>query len=256
MLNADSVSLSEPEVRILIFTRALNYVHESTLAATSYLTRQFKLRGCEVVVSGDAQHVETERLLFFDILVLLNNSGDCFEIRNEKITEFLAMGKSVLGVHACIAAFLDGQDPTGARSLKAKNAFMQSLFGAHFLNHPPPQSAKLKINYAQREKLGIWLRKSLPPEINHLDEYFNYNQQPTLLEDVQALAHVDSASFEGSLMGEHHPIAWCREASAGRGRIYYYALGHFAEMFERPDEYPAMLLLEAGIYFVLDKHIR
>jgi type 1 glutamine amidotransferase len=49
---------------------------------------------------------------------------------------------------------------------------------------------------------------------------------------VKVLASMNKSSYEGSKMGEDHPIIWCREF--GGGRSWYTGFGHTKETYAEP----------------------
>merc|ERR1712000_386632 len=93
----------------------------------------------DVTVSDDNELLEKSSNSEWDVIILLNNSGAIFDPKLQILTDHIAAGKGVLGVHAALACFLNGEDAVGGTLMKATCPVIEDIFGAHFLNHPVPQ---------------------------------------------------------------------------------------------------------------------
>mmetsp|Transcript_12208 Transcript_12208/g.24783 ORF Transcript_12208/g.24783 Transcript_12208/m.24783 type:complete len:131 (-) Transcript_12208:800-1192(-) len=96
-------------MKALIFTKMVDYQHSSTPAAAAWLLAAVTERGWKGVVSDDSSILEDGSTLEFDIIILVNNSGAIFDPASQVLKKHLEAGRSVLGIHAALATFLDGQ---------------------------------------------------------------------------------------------------------------------------------------------------
>lgn len=186
----------------------------------------------------------------FDIIILINNSGELFDVKKEALSKHIENGRGILGVHSALASFLDGQDAEGKMKLKATNSIIQNIFGTHFLNHPPVQEDEVFIDRDITKMFSYELCKNLPDKFLHTDEFFNYSSNPCNESDIKVIAYVNEKSYEGGLMGARHPVIWYRHLGRNKAPIFYCALGHFSHYYnpERPGRIP--LFLHEGLKFV------
>lgn len=231
----------------LIFTHMADYVHDSTPAAAARCASLAERRGYLAVVSSDASFLEDPKYKW-DVVVLVNISGEAFNPDKETLTAHIAEGRGVLGVHACLASFLSGEDASGAKPLEHNTSLIADVFGAHFVNHPPPLTTTVYVECsAVQEALGGVFASSpaaaLNHEYTHHDEFFNFDRQ--LPEDAVVLARVKEELYEGGTMGADHPMVWCR--LRGTAPVFYCGLGHFDALYE-PDTLVSTFL-ETGLNF-------
>ena len=234
----------------LIFTRMAAYVHQSTPAAASFCANLARTRGYRAIVSSDPSMLEGSTQSHFDVIVLVNLSGDAFDLGKETLSAHIRAGRGVLGVHACIASFLDGEDASGAKPLGATTTLIADIFGTHFVNHPPPQTATLKVDKSviQAAFHGAFADSAaaaLDSTYQWHDEFFNFDRP--LPEDAAVLAHVDENSYDGGTMGADHPLVWARKI--GDARVFFCGIGHFDYHYNDEDSAVAKFL-EAGFNFV------
>ena len=243
---------------VLIYTRATDYVHGSTPAAAVCLSNICHSMGWSVVVSDNPDKLQRTNAKDlspkYDLIVLVNNSGAIFDTKTEVLSEHVKQGRGVLGVHAALACFLDGQDSVGGTPMKATWPFIEELFGAHFKNHPPPQEGTVHVNQQYAQKYPTL--KELPETFQHFDEFFNFSGNPAEIEDVEILATVDEKTYEGGSMGSNcvHPIVWCRHWGENRAPIFYCALGHFTDEYNEGASGRVKSFLRLGIEFCMKRN--
>mmetsp|Transcript_27896 Transcript_27896/g.76128 ORF Transcript_27896/g.76128 Transcript_27896/m.76128 type:complete len:970 (-) Transcript_27896:396-3305(-) len=244
--------------KALVYTAMRDYVHGSTAAAATYVSLLLASRGYEPVVSDDAAQLELPTAPAFDLIVLVNNSGQIFDPAREALTRHLEEGRPVLGLHACVASFLDGRDASGATPLGATCSIIQDVFGAHFVNHPPPQKGRVALCRATGSKYqwdSLASLGAIPDTYEAYDEFFNFRLDEAAFADcgdVTILATLDESSYEGGTMGQSHPIVWCREWGAKGARIFYCGLGHFASDYTSDGRAQhTAAFLRAGMDYVL-----
>jgi len=240
----------------LIYTAMRDYVHDSTPAAATFVALQLAVRGYKPVVSDDAAQLELPTAPAFDLIVMVNNSGQIFDPAREALSRHLAMGKPVLGLHACLASFLDGRDASGATPLGATCMLIQDVFGAHFVNHPPPQKGRVALRRPASDEYAMDTPlRSIPDTYETYDEFFNFRLDPVafgVAGDVTVVATVDESTYQGGSMGANHPIVWSRKLGAKAARVFYCGLGHFASDYsaDGPGDHTAAFI-KAGIDYVL-----
>jgi NAD(P)H dehydrogenase (quinone) len=246
-----------PKKRALVYTAMRDYVHGSTAAAATYVSLLLASRGYEPIVSEDAAQLEVPTAPAFDLIVLVNNSGQIFDPAREALTRHLEQGRPVVGLHACLASFLDGKDASGATPLGATCTLIQEVFGAHFVNHPPPQNGRVVLQRAAGGKswAGPAALGGIPDTYEAHDEFFNFRLDQAAFGpagDVTVLASLDEDSYEGGSMGASHPIVWCREWGAKAARVFYCGLGHFGSDYATggPAQHTASFV-RAGIDYAL-----
>eukprot|EP00005_Dracoamoeba_jomungandri_P005914 CAMPEP_0174262010 /NCGR_PEP_ID=MMETSP0439-20130205/12719_1 /TAXON_ID=0 /ORGANISM="Stereomyxa ramosa, Strain Chinc5" /LENGTH=530 /DNA_ID=CAMNT_0015346639 /DNA_START=71 /DNA_END=1660 /DNA_ORIENTATION=- len=235
-------------LNILIFTRALDYVHGSTPAAAAFLHSVCTKWGWKATISDDNTLLEGDKDSDFDAIVLLNNSGECFDPNNEILTRHIEAGKGVLGCHAALASFLSGKDSVGGTKMDSTCPIIEDVFGCHFLNHPPPQNGIVRVD---KEAITKFKRLcSLPPSFTHHDEFFNFNKNPCEVEGLTPLLFVDEETYEGGLMGEEHPVVWYRTLGEKEAPVFYCALGHFSSFYNNQGPAHVQTILKEGLRFV------
>jgi NAD(P)H dehydrogenase (quinone) len=234
--------------RALIFTKMMDYVHDSTPAMAAWVFSKLQELGCEGVVTDDSDFLELPaKLQSFDLVVFLNNSGNIFQ-ESEGLMAHISAGKGIVGVHAAVAAFLNGKDASGETIMEPTSDIFESIFGSHFQNHPPVQTGSVTIDHENAGALAPLL-SSLPAKFSHTDEFFNFTKNVCDDPDVTVLAYADESSYEGGLMGEKHPVVWYREMGSKKAPIYYCALGHFSHFYNKTGPPHVASLLEAGLRF-------
>jgi NAD(P)H dehydrogenase (quinone) len=177
-----------PKKKVLIFTRMEAYVHQSTAAAASWVHAACVERGWEGIVTDDQSLLEPPSTLTFDLIVFVNNSGEIFNPKSELLSAHIAAGRGVMGVHAALACFLNGEDASGLTIMKPTTDIFEKMFKAHFKNHPVVQTASVTLDLAAAQALGV---VGVPATFAHTDEFFNFTQNPCLDDEVKVLAYVD-----------------------------------------------------------------
>lgn len=251
-LQHDQGTTSPKPKRALIFTKMEDYVHDATPAMASWVSSKLQEFGLVGVVTDDKDCIESEeKLSKFDLVIFLNNSGQIFENHNN-LLKHIEKGRGVIGVHAAIAAFLNGKDASGATIMEPTSDIFETVFGSHFQNHPPVQTGKVKINMNVDKNTLAPNLASVPLEFEHTDEFFNFTKNVDDDPNTTVIAYLDESTVEGGLMGEKHPLVWYRELGEKKAPIFYSALGHFSHFYNGlggPNDEHVTTILEAGIRF-------
>lgn len=223
----------------LIFTNMVDYVHDSTPAAAAYIARLAIGRGYRPIVSASRDALDRIKNVGKSspaVVVLVNISGDAFDVATESLTEHLDAGKPILGVHAALASFLNGRDAEGRTELETTTGIISEIFGCHFKNHPPPQAGtcildSTTIRHAFGGDFANSAIDNLPSLVSVHDEFFNYTRSVRSDPHTSVLASLDENTYNGGTMGSDHPIVWAK-AVPGKGRIFYCGLGHFDHQYD------------------------
>mmetsp|Transcript_12206 Transcript_12206/g.24776 ORF Transcript_12206/g.24776 Transcript_12206/m.24776 type:complete len:281 (-) Transcript_12206:260-1102(-) len=233
-------------MKALIFTKMVDYQHSSTPAAAAWLLAAVTERGWKGVVSDDSSILEDGSTLEFDIIILVNNSGAIFDPASQVLKKHLEAGRSVLGIHAALATFLDGEDASGLTHMKPTTPIIQETFRAHFKNHPVVQEATVVIDHELADAFSPNLA-SLPEKFSHTDEFFNFTSNPCDDPEVKVLAYVDETTYEGGLMGAKHPMCWYLNTGPNNAKVFYCAMGHFSHFYNGLGVDVVQSLLGAGL---------
>ena len=234
-------------VKVLIFTKMVDYQHSSTAAAAAWLLQTVNRRGWTGIVTDDSAYLENGSTLEdVDIIILVNNSGQIFDPSSSYLKDHIAQGRAVLGIHAALATFLNGTDASGLTHMQPTTPIIQETFRAHFLNHPVVQEATVSIDHEIADAFSAKL-VSLPASFEHTDEFFNFTSNPCDDADVKVLAYVDESTYEGGLMGAKHPLCWHLSAGPKQAKIFYCALGHFSHFYNGLGSDVVQKLIDAGL---------
>ncbi|CAK7268928.1 hypothetical protein SEPCBS119000_003309 [Sporothrix epigloea] len=239
---------------VLVFSKTVAYRHESieagiaafqALAEASSATRHPFV----VEASEDAEAIFTAaNLARYRVIVLLHASGVFLTSKQLAVLEAqVKLGQTgIVGIHAALGALQStAVDPAG---------FYGRLLGGVFTEHPPAQPGRVIIKAPEHPVMLPFLERvppssaeasALEPSFSHFDEWYNY--QPTSCAVVAAnqtpidtnsqsrlniLLAADESLYNGGKHGENHPTAWSWSNFEGTGtRVYYTALGHFAESY-------------------------
>ncbi|CAK7225056.1 hypothetical protein SCUCBS95973_005731 [Sporothrix curviconia] len=239
---------------VLVFSKTAAYRHESigagirafqALAEASQATENPFV----IEASEDAEAIFTkDNLARYRVIVFLQASGVFLTPGQLAALEAeVQLGQTgIVGIHSALGAMQStAVDPAG---------FYGRLLGGVFTEHPAPQLGRVIIKAPKNPIVRPFLahvsssyEASAPePSFSHFDEWYNYqptsccvvtaNQTPSEAAasetGLTVLLGADETVYEGGKHGEHHPIAWSLPDFEGTGtRIYYTALGHFAETY-------------------------
>jgi type 1 glutamine amidotransferase len=213
---------------ILVFTKTAGYRHASIPAGVDAIRALGDEHGWQVTHTEDAADFTDQSLLRFDAVVFLSTTGDVLDEDQQAAFErYIGLGRGFAGIHAAADTEYDW-------------AWYGQLLGAYFKSHPSIQDAVVVIEdfeHPSTSHLGEqWPRR---------DEWYDFQTNPrTHLpsgepvdpEDPEApriLATMLAGSYQGSTMGDDHPIAWFHEYAGGRA--WYTAGGHTTESFAEPE---------------------
>jgi cytochrome c len=208
---------TEPRFDALVFSKTTGFRHTEAIDAGRAAIRELAAQhNFHVDETEDSSQFTERNLARYDVVVMLHPDGqnvllDAQEIAFER---YIQRGGGVVGIHA---ASNMNRDWPWWRDL---------LGGALFANHPPIQTATMRI-----EDRNHPATEHLPATWQWTDEWYNFTADPRD-KDVHVVLSVDESTYTGGTMGEGHPIAWCSNFDGGR--TFYTAIGHMASHYQDP----------------------
>ena len=201
-----SVSPGSP-IRVMMLTATRGFRHDSIPAARDVMNGMASSsREFTVTMTEDVSAITASTLAGYDVLFFALTSGELPFDSEQKtaILNFVSGGKGFLGVHSATDTLYDWPD-------------YGRLVGAYFKEHPWTQSATVLVeDQTHPSTAGLGDRFTLT------EEFYTFRENPR--PHVQVLLRLDPSSV--GTMGDY-PLAWTQ--SYGAGRVYYNALGHFAD---------------------------
>jgi type 1 glutamine amidotransferase len=149
---------------------------------------------------------------FRDVIFCLTTGDVLNGEQQTALHQYLEGGGGFIGMHAALDTEYDWP-------------FYGSLVGAWFRSHPAIQNATIHVEDGDHPTT-----KFLPKVWPRRDEWYDFRASPR--GKVHVLLTVDEKTYTGGLMGEDHPITWCRDVS--KGRSWCTALGHTSESYSEP----------------------
>jgi len=202
-------------VSLLVFSRTVEYRHDSIPAGVQALTKLARDRGWQLASTEDATKFSDAGLAAYNAVIFLSTTGDVLDDAEQAAFErFIRAGKGFIGIHSATDTEYDW-------------AWYGGLVGAYFREHPMVQAADVVVDDAAHPATV-----GLPNPWRHTDEWYAFKSNPR--PNVHVLLSLDEQSYSpGSAnMNGDHPIAWCHEYDGGRA--FYTALGHTSESFSDP----------------------
>jgi type 1 glutamine amidotransferase len=222
-----SLSSAQAE-QMLVFTKTLEYRHDSIPAAVATIRELASRHGIQVEHSEQASHFNEEQLSRFKAVAFVNTTGNVLGPGEKRALEnFIATGGGFLGIHSAADTHYDW--PTYG-----------ALVGARFKSHPPGLQTGI-VRFVRPLGPG-W-----PTAWRVTDEFYNFRSPPP--PDADVIASLDENSYEGGEMGPEHPISWCRKIMGGRS--WYTGLGHSRELFSEPI---FLAHLERGLRYAMSQY--
>lgn len=215
-----NVSVESPA--ILVFDKTNGFIHKDAIpAANDLLARLAEANGWNIYHTDNAAIHNATDLRKFDVIVWNNVSGDVLtEAQRQAFESYLRSGGGYVGLHA------SGGDPEYAWSW-----YVNDVIKAQFKGHPM---------FPQKQSATLIVDAPEDPIVAHLphtwvmaDEWYSFDKSPR--PGVEVLLSIDEASYSPKMvgvdisMGKDHPMMW--KHCLGKGRAFYSALGHYAEIY-------------------------
>ncbi|MFB2118225.1 ThuA domain-containing protein [Parapedobacter sp. 2B3] len=200
---------NDPAEKVLIFTKTLDYRHESTEVSIVAISKLCEQNGILVDATEDSEWFRPEKLREYAAVIFLNSSGDVFnDAQQDAFRNYIRGGGGFVGIH-------------GASTTEYAWDWFGRFVGAYFAGHPEPQPATLIVH----DTTHISTCK-LPRKWTHFEEWYNFRWVD---QDFNLLLTVDESTYHGGHHPDHHPISWYKPFEGGR--MFYTALGHGEECY-------------------------
>ena len=249
------MSIDRSGLRILVFHRAVGFVHLSIPDAVAAIERLVVEHGFAVDATDDPERFAGD-LGEYDALVFVHTSGNVLPEPSQRsaLERYLANGGGFFGIHAASSMAPDVatdwpwfRDLVGASFTGHTVARIFSdeptperpgvVYGGPFADAPPDADRwSDSLAVMSCEPATVHVEEPGCPAIGKIsdgdvlvDEWYGFDENPR--PHVGVVATVDESTYEPYLgeMGDDHPIVWWREF--GGGRSVYNSLGHSAAMW-------------------------
>jgi cytochrome c len=199
------------DFRLLVFSKTAGFRHASIEPGRKAVQELGEKHGFEVEATEDSAAFTRENLSRFAVVMFLNTTGTVLDAAQKAAFQgFIRAGGGFVGVHSAADTEYDWE-------------WYGKLVGAYFKSHPRTQEAVIRVEDRNHPATA-----HLPEEWKRTDEWYDYRTNAR--NEVNVLFSMDTDSYEGSKMGDDHPIAWYHTYDGGRA--FYTGLGHTNESFE------------------------
>lgn len=207
-----SIITVESPKKLLILTETQGYRHTSIEAGVAMFNKHATDWGVDITSTADSKDLVTSSIKGFDVIVLLNTTGDYLDAEEEAaLKDYVSTGGSILGVHAATDAEYEWD-------------WYGYMLGGWFDSHPEIQEGKCEVV----DNAHV-LTSGLPAVWTRTDEWYNFKN---LLPDNNVTVTIDENSYTGGTHGASHPISWYRTIE--KGRVFYTAMGHTEASYSEP----------------------
>lgn len=169
------------------------------------------LRDYEVVRTHDLRVLRKSTLSEFDLILPIWTFGKITERQEMALLESVADGLGYVGWHGNASSFLECRPH-------------KFLLGGQFVGHPGGNEIKYTVRFCGGDPLVKGLKA-----ISVTSEQYYLLTDPAV--KVLAYCRIDGGNMYW-LKGVKMPVAWIRRW--GKGRVFYCALGHTADVLEHP----------------------
>jgi type 1 glutamine amidotransferase len=199
-----------PFTEVAVLTETQGFRHESIDAGVAMFNNNgVKWKCVFSEMKTSAEFVAPGAATRYQILVLLNTTGDVFNEDEQKVLqEFVRGGGKVLAIHAASDAEYDWP-------------WYNDMIGAWFSDHPATQQASCKVN--QPNHIAA---QGLPATWVRTDEWYNFKK---LKQGLDVVISIDESTYTGGTHGANHPISWCQRFDGGK--VFYTGMGHTVESY-------------------------
>jgi uncharacterized protein len=210
-------TVSRGKSNVLYLTHSAGFKHDVLPLSRQILTDLGERTGRFVVTAtDDCSLLSREQLKKFDAIVFYTTGElPISEEQKTAFLDFIKAGKGFIGIHSATDTFY-------------KWAEYGELIGGYFDGHPWHQDVTIKVEDTKH------------PATRHLEKTFKikdeiYQMRNFSRSRVNVLMTLDTTSVDLTLPAVHRTdkdfaIAWFREY--GKGRVFYTALGHRAEVWQ------------------------
>lgn len=236
VISLAAVAQDKKQFNALLITKTAGWHHESINEGVAAIRLLGVRNHFEVQWHQDGIPVTDNYLQNFQVIILLNTTGDIFNAEEQKaIEKFIQAGKGFVGIHSASDTEYDWP-------------WYTKMVGRMFRIHPPIQTAKLRLTSTHFPGL-----EGFKDGQYWTDEWYEFDEEKTT--GLNYILAVDETSYnpqvewghnkkKGKGMGSFHPVAWYHDYDGGRS--FYTALGHMPAVYSEP---AFLQHIYAGIYY-------
>ncbi len=218
-----ATALPDDLPKLLFLTHSAGFVHDVVERPRPHIFAHAEERLIEaatgifdVTATQDCGALTAQNLAEHEALVFYT-TGELPVTDEQKaaLMDWIAQGGAFVGVHSATDTFYEFPP-------------YQELLGGAFDGHPWTQEVRVRV-----EDGGHPATAHLPATFEVEDEI--YQHRAFRRHPVRVLMSLDTTSVDASLGARadgDYALAWCRDW--GRGRVFYTALGHRAELWQDP----------------------
>jgi uncharacterized protein len=202
------------EPRLLVVTATAGFYHDSIPTAREVLGQLAGEAGLSVTYVNtleELQAIPPESFAAYVVVAFVNTTGELplSSAQKDALLAFVEQGGGFLGTHSATDTLYTWPG-------------YGALLGTSFKEHPWTQRARVVV-----EDPAHPLVPGVSPSYELFEENYTFNGDPRA--QARVLLNLDGSSV--GAVGDY-ALAWCR--TPGEGRVYYHALGHFAETWRDP----------------------
>jgi len=236
--------LTAAAISVLFFTKSSGHEHSVIKVIDGQPSLAMKVlgqigepRGFQITHTKDGAVFTKDQLAKYDLFVFYT-SGDLTELGRqtdppmpaggkEALLAAIEGGKGFVGIHAAADTFHTTEDRFVADGDKT-DPYLKML-GGEFIRHGPQQVARLQCSDAKFPGMAA---QCAPLDLH--EEWYSYKNLATDLHVIQWLETWSLKNTAGGSVYRRppYPVTWVRRH--GKGRVFYTALGHREDVWERP----------------------
>lgn len=211
------VSHDRAAFKLLVFSKTLGFRHANIPQGIAAIRRLGSENGFAVEATEDSAVFTPDKLAQYKSVLFLSATGDVLNSDQETaLKSYIENGGGFVAIHGALF---------GPSACEDKWGWYGELCCASFKNHSAVVPARVDVeDHSNPSTAG------LPEHWERTDEWYNYEGTPR--GKARVLATLDEKTYTGGAVGADHPISWCKRA--GKGIMWYTAMGHTDESFREP----------------------
>jgi hypothetical protein len=205
--------------KVLYITYSAGFRHDVIPLSMELLPQIGKKNGFDVVATKDLAFLSSVSLPAYDALVFYTTGElPVSDADKANLVAWIKSGKGFIGIHSATDTFYQWPE-------------YGEMIGGYFDGHPWHQEVKVKVEDAQHPAT-----KGLPAVWTLNDEIYQYRNWDRSKRHV--LLSLDTSSVDLKKEGVKRTdgdfaLAWT--STYGKGRVFYSALGHRADLWQKPE---------------------
>jgi type 1 glutamine amidotransferase len=240
--------------KILFFTRSQGFEH-STIKLVAGHDKSFaqqilenlgEKNGFEVTTTKDGTYFTEEKLAPFDAIIFCTTGDLCKEGGDKQpampkegkdlFLNLIKKGKGFIAMHNGADTFHSpGKREQNDESPTAYDPYI-SMLGGEFIRHGSQQKARITCHDKNFPGVADWAGGA-----EFQEEWYTFKN---IASDIHVIFTIETGNMkrtDGDWMynREPYPVTWARKV--GDGRVYYTAMGHREDVWNRP-EYQKLLV--------------